>query len=60
MTEMNSIRLMENYETTDLQVVMNNAPLRLNDMVFELHNYTKRVCNEGNAACVDRMFELAE
>ncbi len=60
MTEDELTHLMENFETTDLLAVVNHAPLRLNDKVFELHNYTMRVCNEGNMAYAERMFDLAE
>jgi hypothetical protein len=60
MTEDELNLLMENYETADLLAVVNHAPLRLNDKVFELHNYTMRVCNDGDAAYAERMFDLAE
>jgi hypothetical protein len=60
MTDDDLNRMMENYETTDLLAVVNNAPIRLRDKVFELHNYSMRVCNEGNEVFADRMFELAE
>jgi hypothetical protein len=60
MTEDDLNALMENYETTNLLNMINNAPLRLSDKVFELHDYTMQVCNEGNSAFAERMFDLAE
>ncbi|PUB83980.1 MAG: hypothetical protein DBP02_10115 [gamma proteobacterium symbiont of Ctena orbiculata] len=60
MTEDELERLMDGYETADLLDLSNYYPLRLNDMLFDLHGYAMQVCNEGITTNAEKMFDLAD